>query len=135
MNNRFNKELCDEIVHLYSTGLPIKTIADLLGINRQTIYRWRKKGEKEGEGEYYDFDMSMKKAHAKNILFHLKKLNRSNKDNTHKFLLEVSDPETYNLSNKIEHSGELNIKENVKLDSDLIDRIISEKKANYPELN
>ena len=54
--------LCDEICQLRSQGNHIKRISEILGLHRNTIYSWLKKGEKARIGMYAKFYSDWQKA-------------------------------------------------------------------------
>ena len=131
---KFSVENTSNIINLYEHGMPLRWAAYSTGINYTTVWRWMKKGEKAKRGKYHQFYLDMRKARATYILYHLEALNKSGKDETHEYLLKVTDPEHFNLSNKLEHSGEVtNVNKNVKIDEDLLDEIISETKINLED--
>ena len=52
---KFKWSLIEEICQLRSQGNNVKGIAETVGIDRRTIYRWLKKGEKARIGKYAQF--------------------------------------------------------------------------------
>ena len=88
---KFNENICYEIVEYYSCGLPLYYVASLVNVSRMTIWRWRKRGEVEGEGDYYTFFKDMLFARAMFIKYHLDWLNNCNDPVAHMYLLGVGD--------------------------------------------
>lgn len=132
---KFNETIAEQILINYENGLPLKHASSLVGVNPSTVWRWRKKGEKAKSGKYHDFYLKMLKARAKFIAYHLNILNSSDNDATHRYLLEVTDPDNFLLKTKLEHSGELtNINKNFTVDEELLDEILTEKREKYPEI-
>lgn len=56
--------LTAEIVKLIRIVVYEDTVADALGIDRTTFWRWKQRGEQEEEGLYHDFCNAIKKAKA-----------------------------------------------------------------------
>ena len=133
---KFSPEICKEICTNYENGMPLKWAAYYSDVDYSTVWRWKTKGKKAKRGKYHDFYMDLRKATAKYIAFHLNALNGSDKDETHKYLLAVTDPEHFNLKNRLEHSGQItNVNANVDMDMDLLDEIIAEKKGKSTSTN
>ena len=42
---KFSEEICACLVENYGNGLPLKYCADAVGIHRNTLLNWMKKGE------------------------------------------------------------------------------------------
>lgn len=127
---KFSDEICKEICTNYENGMPIKWAAYYSDVDYSTVARWVREGKKAKSGKKKKFFLDMKKAKAKFIAFHLNELNGSDKDETHKYLLAVTDPEHFNLKNKLEHSGNVtNVNMNKDIDEDLLDKIIAEKEG------
>lgn len=135
MRTKFTPEICEEIIVNYENGLPLNQVAARVGIDTATLWRWRNKGKKAKSGKYRQFYLDMEKARANFIAFHLDCLNSSNNDNTHIYLLKVTDPEHFSEKNQIEHSGQVtNVNKNIEIDHELLDQIISEKRERYSEI-
>ncbi len=134
MTKKFCKKICDEIIINYSNGMPLKYAAELAGVHPSTVTKWRKKGEEDETSKYHQFYLDMKKAKANYIIYHLNFLNNSKSDSTHRYLLSIADPEYFTPSNKIEHTGDVKVKENIEIDEKLLDEIIKEKKNQYGEI-
>ena len=97
---KFNEEICKEICDLHSEGLPQKSCADLVGINRRTLYDWIQKGKNAKSGKYKQFYQNWLKASAKYEREHLGEISGSNSWLAHQYLLQVKDPETYVVAEK-----------------------------------
>jgi hypothetical protein len=97
---KFNEEICKEICDLHSEGLPQKSCADLVGINRRTLYDWIQKGKNAKSGKYKQFYQNWLRASAKYEREHLGEISGSNSWLAHQYLLQVKDPETYVVAEK-----------------------------------
>ena len=97
---KFNEEICKEICDLHSEGLPQKSCADLVGINRRTLYDWIQKGKNAKSGKYKQFYQNWLKASAKYEREHLSHISDSASWLAHQYLLQVKDPETYVVAEK-----------------------------------
>ena len=97
---KFNEEICKEICDLHSEGLPQKSCADLVGINRRTLYDWIQKGKNAKSGKYKQFYQNWLRASAKYEREHLSEISGSNSWLAHQYLLQVKDPETYVVAEK-----------------------------------
>ena len=97
---KFNEEICKEICDLHSEGLPQKSCADLVGINRRTLYDWIQKGKNAKSGKYKQFYQNWLKASAKYEREHLSHISDSTSWLAHQYLLQVKDPETYVVAEK-----------------------------------
>lgn len=132
---KFNDTIAEQILINYENGLPLKHAASLVGVNPSTVWRWRKKGEKAKSGKYHNFYIKMLEARAKFIAYHLNILNNSDNDATHRYLLEVTDPDNFLVKTKLEHSGELTqINKNFDIDEDLLNSILEEKRERYDKI-
>lgn len=60
---KLNKAKMDLIVQLVEEGHYLETAASAAEVDRSTIYRWTKRGEK-GDKDYIDFYIAIKKAEA-----------------------------------------------------------------------
>lgn len=97
---KFNEEICKEICDLHSEGLPQKSCADLVGINRRTLYDWIQKGKNAKSGKYKQFYQNWLRASAKYEREHLGEISGSSSWLAHQYLLQVKDPETYVVAEK-----------------------------------
>ena len=115
---KFNEEICKEICDLHSEGLPQKSCADLVGINRRTLYDWIQKGKNAKSGKYKQFYQNWLKASAKYEREHLSHISDSTSWLAHQYLLQVKDPETYVVAEKqqIEAETKTTLEANVDMD-------------------
>lgn len=126
---KFNEEICNDLCKYREEGLTINDCADLVGIDRKTVTRWVKKGEKAKSGKYKDFFIKWRKASAKFKRVHQNYISESNSWLAHQYLLQVTDPETYVIAEKIkqEVSADVNTtlskKETIKEVDDLAKEI------------
>ncbi len=134
MSRKFCKKICDEIIVNYSNGMPLKYACELAGVHPTTVTKWKKKGEEDENSKFHQFYLDMKKAKANYIIYHLNFLNKSKSDSTHKYLLSIADPEYFSPSSKIEHSGDVKVKENIEIDTKLLNEIIADKKRQYGDI-
>ena len=100
MATKFNDQICEELCSLHSEGLSQKTCADLVGIDRKTLYNWIQQGKKARSGKKRDFYIRWVKAAAKYERTHLKRISDSSSWLAHQYLLQVKDPETYVVAEK-----------------------------------
>ena len=97
---KFNEETCKCIVENYSEGLTITDCADIAGVARETVHRWIKKGKKARSGKYKQFYLDMKQARAKFKKHHHMKIAESKDWKASQYLLQVTDSETYVVTEK-----------------------------------
>ena len=100
MVTKFNDKICEEICALHSEGLPQKSCADMVGINRRTLYEWLQQGKKAKSGKKRRFYLNWKRAEAKYEMEHLSHISDSTSWLAHQYLLQVKDPETYVVAEK-----------------------------------
>lgn len=123
MATKFNEQICEELCALHSEGLPQKSCADLVGIDRKTLYNWIQKGKKARSGKYREFYINWIKASAKYEREHLNHISDSPSWMAHQYLLQVKDPETYVVAEKQEM--EANLKTDASVNVDMTDPAIS----------
>lgn len=97
---KFNEEICKELIIAHENGLPKNACAGIVGINRRTLYDWLKKGEKAKTGKYHDFYLRWLKAEARFQAYHLKKINDSKDWKASQYLLQVTDSDSYVVTEK-----------------------------------
>lgn len=97
---KFNKETCKCLVDNYSKGLTITDCANIAGIDRRTVHRWIEKGEKARSGKYKQFYLEMQKAKSKFKEHHLRKIAEAKDWRASQYLLQVTDSETYVVTEK-----------------------------------
>ena len=107
---KFNDEIVTRILTFYENGLPLKYASELAGVHRTTVYKWLDKGKKARSGKYRQFYLDLQKAKAKFIAFHVNKLNESDDTWTSKYLLEVTDPDTFVIEKKLKTSNDTELK-------------------------
>ena len=140
MATKFNEQICEELCSLHSEGLSQKTCADLVGIDRKTLYNWIQQGKKARSGKKRDFYIRWVKAAAKYERTHLRKISDSSSWLAHQYLLQVKDPETYVVAEKqqIEAETKTTLEANVDMndpriqENDLLmlKELIGDKSAN-----
>lgn len=116
---KFNEQICEELCSLHAEGLPQKSCADLVGINRRTLYDWIQKGKNAKSGKYRQFYINWIKAAAKFEREHLGHIRDSSSWLAHQYLLQVKDPETYVVAEKQEM--ETTVKADINADVDMTD--------------
>lgn len=126
---KFTPEVCEAIIKEVKEGLPEKTACELVGIDRTTLFYWRKKAKAaKRRNKYTDFFNRLEGAKAFGAKKHLKAIMQSKDWKSRKYLLSLLDPELFNDVEKIklEHSGEL--KQEVKADitHDIPDHLFDE---------
>jgi transposase len=97
---KFNEETCKCLVDNYSKGLTITDCANIAGIDRRTVHRWIEKGEKARSGKYKQFYLEMQKAKSKFKDHHLRKIAEAKDWRASQYLLQVTDSETYVVTEK-----------------------------------
>lgn len=97
---KFNEQICNELCDLHSEGLPQKTCADFVGINRRTLYDWLQKGKNAKSGKYRQFYLNWMKAGARYEREHISHISDSSSWLAHQYLLQVKDPDTYVVAEK-----------------------------------
>ena len=108
MVTKFNEQLCEELCTLHAEGLPQKSCADIVGIDRKTLYNWIQKGKKAKSGKYRQFYINWLKASAKFEREHLSHISESTSWLAHQYLLQVKDPEIYVVAEKQEMEANIN---------------------------
>ena len=122
MATKFNEQICKELCDLHSEGLPQTSCADIVGIDRKTIYNWLKQGENAKSGKKREFYLNWKKAEALYEREHLQHIRGSPSWLAHQYLLQVKDPDTYVVAEKqqIEAETKQTINAEVDMDNPLI---------------
>ena len=121
---KFNEQICTELCELHSEGLPQTDCADIVGIDRKTLYNWVKKGEKAKSGRYREFYINWMKADAKCKRFHINEINNSKHWQAHQYMLQVMDSERYVIVNKNENKNDNTHNFNELFDKELINELI-----------
>lgn len=119
---RFNENICTELCDLRQEGLSQEDCADIVGINRSTLYRWIQKGEKAKSGKYREFYINWRKSTAKYKQFHIGEINKSKFWQAHQYMLQVADPDTYVVAEKqqVESKAEVDLKAEANVDIETI---------------
>lgn len=130
MATKFNEQICEELCELHSEGLPQKSCADLVGIDRKTLYNWIQKGKKAKSGKYRQFYIKWIKSAAKFEREHLGHISDSSSWLAHQYLLQVKDPETYVVAEKQEMEANINAEAQVQADVDLTSDDFMQKELN-----
>ena len=125
MATKFNDQLCEELCALHSEGLPQKSCADLVGIDRKTLYNWIQKGKNAKSGKYRQFYINWIRAAAKFEREHLGHIADSSSWLAHQYLLQVKDPEQYVVAEKQEM--ETTVKADITADVDMTDSQIHDR--------
>lgn len=123
---KFNDDITQNLVSFYSDGLPLKHCASAVGISRDTLYRWMKKGKEAKSGKYHQFYKDMQKARAKFIAYHQKKINDSKDWRASQYLLQVTSPADYVLENKYKIESEQKVEVRSGFDKELFEKILNE---------
>ena len=116
MVTKFNDKICEEICALHSEGLPQKSCADMVGINRRTLYDWLQQGKNAKSGKKRKFYLNWIKAEAKYEMEHLSHIGDSTSWLAHQYLLQVKDPETYVVAEKQQIEAETKTKLEANVD-------------------
>lgn len=114
---KFSDEICACLVENYGKGLPLKYCADAVGIHRNTLLNWMKKGESARSGKYRDFYLDMQRAKSKFIAHHLQKIQANKSWMSSQYLLQVTDPDEFVVAEKqkIESETKATIEANVDM--------------------
>lgn len=115
MATKFNDQICEELCALHAEGLPQKSCADLVGIDRKTLYNWIQAGKKAKSGKKREFYIRWIRAAAKFEREHLGHISDSSSWLAHQYLLQVKDPETYVVAEK----QEMEMKADTKVTADV----------------
>ena len=97
---KFSEEICACLVENYGNGLPLKYCADAVGIHRNTLLNWMKKGESARSGKYRDFYLDMQRAKSKFIAHHIGKIQDNKSWMSSQYLLQVTDPDEFVVAEK-----------------------------------
>ena len=125
MATKFNEQICEELCAVHSEGLPQKSCADLVGIDRKTLYNWIQKGKNAKSGKYRQFYLNWIRAAAKFEREHLGHIADSSSWLAHQYLLQVKDPEQYVVAEKQEM--ETTVKADITADVDMTDSQIHDR--------
>ena len=121
---KFSEEICECLVESYGKGLPLKYCADAVGIHRNTLLNWMKKGEAARSGKYRDFYIDMQRAKSKFISHHLQKIQDNKSWMSSQYLLQVTDPDEFVVAEKQKIESET--KATIQADVDMNDPRIRE---------
>ena len=97
---KFSDEVCDCLVENYGKGIPLKYCADIVGIHRNTLLNWMKKGKSAKSGKYRDFYIDMQRAKSKFIAHHIGKIEANKSWMSSQYLLQVTDPDEFVVAEK-----------------------------------
>jgi len=97
---KFSDEVCECLVENYGKGIPLKYCADIVGIHRNTLLNWMKKGESAKSGKYRDFYIDMQRAKSKFIAHHIGKIEANKSWMSSQYLLQVTDPDEFVVAEK-----------------------------------
>lgn len=128
---KFTDEVTTQILTFYENGLCLKYAAELAGIHRTTVYKWVEKGKNARSGKYREFYLNLQRAKARFIAFHMNKLNESDDAWTSKYLLEVTDPDTFVVEKKISQKSDSEVKVESKVEMNV--KPLSERLADYED--
>ena len=113
---KFSEDICQCLIDFYSDGMPLKYCADAVGIHRNTVYDWMKKGEKAKSGKYRKFYLDMQKARAKFIAKNVKDIQNNKSWMAKQYLLQVTDPEQFVVAEKQQIEAETKTELTAKVD-------------------
>ena len=121
---KFSEEICECLVENYGKGLPLKYCADAVGIHRNTLLNWMKKGETAKSGKYRDFYLDMQRAKSKFIAHHIGKIQDNKSWMSSQYLLQVTDPDEFVVAEKQKIESET--KATIQAEVDMSDPRIQE---------
>ena len=122
---KFSEEICECLVENYGKGLPLKYCADAVGIHRNTLLNWMKKGETAKSGKYRDFYLDMQRAKSKFIAHHIGKIQDNKSWMSSQYLLQVTDPDEFVVAEKQKIESET--KATIQAEVDMTDPRIQEQ--------
>ena len=122
---KFSEEICECLVENYGKGLPLKYCADAVGIHRNTLLNWMKKGEAAKSGKYREFYLDMQRAKSKFISHHLQKISDNKSWMSSQYLLQVTDAEQFVVAEKQQIEAET--KQTIQAEVDMTDPRIQAK--------
>lgn len=128
---KFTDEVTTQILTFYENGLCLKYAAELAGVHRTTVYKWLEKGKNAKSGKYREFYLNLHRAKARFIAFHVNKLNESTDVWTSKYLLEVTDPDTFVVEKKISQKSDAEVKVESKVEMNV--KPLNERLADYED--
>lgn len=105
--SKFTPEIADKICELHSKGLPIKYCAEAVGIRRDTVYRWMRKGEQAKSGKFHEFYKNMKMARADFIAYHHMKVAEDKDWRSSQYLLQCVAPADYVVEERTRVSADV----------------------------
>lgn len=112
---RLTPEVLSEIAKYHGEGMTVKESCQLVGANPRTVYNYISEGRKQKSGKKRNFFLEMEKSNASFIKMVKERMIDSGSPKALEYLLRVTDPDTYNISNKTEFKG--NVKSDVTLSS------------------
>ena len=121
---KFSEEICECLVENYGKGLPLKYCADAVGIHRNTLLNWMKKGETAKSGKYREFYLDMQRAKSKFIAHHIGKIQDNKSWMSSQYLLQVTDPDEFVVAEKQKIESET--KATIQAEVDMSDPRIQE---------
>ena len=141
--------LQEKIVELISLGMPKEHVCDAVGVGETTFYRWLEKGRNAKRGKYREFWEAIQKAEKDfeaRALANIQRIAREVKDEEGRivdkgnwqawaWLLERKWPDKWGRKMKLEHSGEMKIRNITKEEEKEIKEIAKEsRKKGYKNI-
>lgn len=124
-NEKFNEEISEELCTAHESGLPLTSCAKLVGLHRNTVGNWLRKGQSP-RSKYHQFYKNWQRANAEFQKYHLKKINDSKDWRASQYLLQVTSPSDYVLENKYKIESEQKVEVRSGFDKELFEKILSE---------
>lgn len=123
--SKLTPELCEELFKEIREGIPEGTAAQLLGLDRTTLYYWKKRAkESKRKNKYTEFFNKLEAAKAYANKKHLRAIMDSKDWKARKYLLSLND-KSFNDPEKVElkHTGEITQEHKGSVELNVIDRI------------
>jgi transposase len=107
MKTKLNHDLIKQIAKMIELGTPNKYVAQAIGVDITTWYKWLQRGERAKSGIYFDLFVSVKKAEAKAISRNVSIIQKAAIDNWQAaaWWLERRYPEEFGKKNETILSG------------------------------
>ena len=123
--SKLTPELCEQLFKEIREGMPEGTAAQLLGLDRTTLFYWKKRAkESKRKNKYTDFFNKLEASKAYANKKHLRAIMDSKDWKARKYLLSLND-KNFNDTEKVElkHSGEVTQEHKGKVEVSIHDEI------------
>jgi len=110
---KLTPQLQEKICGYIKEGNYAKTAAELCGVGETTYYRWLQTGRESKSGKCREFWEAIKKAESFAEAYHVQQILKASKEGTwtaSAWWLERKLPQKWARTDKIEHKGEMDVK-------------------------